>query len=264
MTASEVPNSSPDLLPTRSPSDRRLLLGSVLAFGLSFVVWRLETPALWETLRDFGREHAQLHVLWRAASDLARGPSLIVCIGLAFLMLGDAARRQLVVTSVSIGGLLSTLLKLIAHRARPVEGEGEWSWPSGHTAAAITFALALTLASRRPRTWRCTVWSVCGLIAVSRVMLQRHWPSDVLGGIGCALAAIPLARRVPLVVQGPAVRARTLLFAASLGLVAVMLGGVLDPHGLPIPRSWAILGCTVAASLAMHRASRDDIGPGLA
>ena len=67
-----------------------------------------------------------------------------------------------------------------------------FSFPSGHTLHAVAFAL--TAAAHFPALgW--LVWPFAGLVAVSRVVLGLHYPSDVLAGaaIGAGIATGLLA-----------------------------------------------------------------------
>jgi membrane-associated phospholipid phosphatase len=65
-----------------------------------------------------------------------------------------------------------------------------WSMPSSHTSAA--FVLAVFLATVYPRC-RWFVFGLAGVVAVCRVVLGAHYPSDVVVGAGLGYAAATLA-----------------------------------------------------------------------
>jgi len=105
--------------------------------------------------------------------------------------------------SVAISGLAADLLKVIFGRARPMllfdhriyglDGfhiEHEWtSFPSGHSATAMSAALTLSLLFPRSRP----LFIALGLlIAASRIVLDQHYLSDVAAGsmLGVATALI--------------------------------------------------------------------------
>jgi undecaprenyl-diphosphatase len=74
----------------------------------------------------------------------------------------------------------------VAHRLAPPD---EFSFPSGHTAAAFAFAGLIT-AVFPPLALPVFLWA--GLVAVSRVYLGVHFPADTLAGavLGMACAMI--------------------------------------------------------------------------
>ena len=83
------------------------------------------------------------------------------------------------------------LLKHYFERARPsilLEPLQSFSFPSGHSASGFAFFLVLgVLASRQqPQRWRI-IWLLAAFlpassIALSRVYLTAHWPTDILAG----------------------------------------------------------------------------------
>lgn len=102
-------------------------------------------------------------------------------------------RWRLYAIAMAAGGLASGLavqvVKLTISRARPELWFGPFfftestssSFPSGHTAGA--FALAGVLLFGSPSiTVRCAAFAIAGGVAVSRVIVFRHWPSDVVAG----------------------------------------------------------------------------------
>jgi undecaprenyl-diphosphatase len=103
-------------------------------------------------------------------------------------------------TSMATATLLVYGLKALVGRVRPAlwATDGYWgsSFPSGHTlsTAAFATAAALCLARLWPRSANLAMaaallWT--GLVALSRLVLGVHWPSDVLAAV-CLGVFIPL------------------------------------------------------------------------
>ena len=127
-------------------------------------------------------------------------------LGLAVLAVeGSAARGVIFHLSIALVLALVThrLLKTRTARRRPFEfGSGfhlsvppldQYSFPSGHTLHAVAFTLVL-YADLRAFFWIVLPFTV--LVAMSRVILGLHYPTDVLAGAALgsliALTAVQL------------------------------------------------------------------------
>ncbi len=119
----------------------------------------------------------------------ATGILLVVLVFLRRLPLA-AVLLGVVAWAGESGGV--TLAKHVVHRSRPpqdlrlVSAHG-WSWPSGHTAAAIVIftTLALVVTAVTPRMpYRALAWVLAALavggVAFSRIDLGVHWSTDVI------------------------------------------------------------------------------------
>lgn len=119
----------------------------------------------------------------------------------ALLMCIPKTRKTGLVCAVSmIIGLIATnlILKNLVGRVRPYELiEGltiliktphDWSFPSGHTTNA--FAAAWVMFTRLPKKYGVPALILAILIALSRMYVGVHYPTDVLGGVivGCSAA----------------------------------------------------------------------------
>ena len=104
-----------------------------------------------------------------------------------------AALYAFIFAGVGLPGLFATLLKRLIGRGRPdhFDAYGVWSsspnwldwtfqsFPSGH--ATTSFALAAVLGFVSPR-WFYPTLGFAAVVAVSRVAVGAHYPSDVLAG----------------------------------------------------------------------------------
>ena len=130
-----------------------------------------------------------------------------VCILLGFVLLFFKRTRRtgiLVLISLLIGIVLTNvIIKPLVARPRPYTLDasfidylssikyklpGEYSFPSGHTQVAFNTAVVMAIIYKRKGAW---AFLPASLIAVSRVFLCVHYPTDVLvGAIIGAISAI--------------------------------------------------------------------------
>jgi undecaprenyl-diphosphatase len=125
---------------------------------------------------------------------------LLLCLPVLYGAAGLRAAAHMALTG-AVGVLIYKLIKSRAVRERPYITHSaiqcvsapldRYSFPSGHTLHAVSFTLLLT--SYLPE-WAAPLSALALLIALSRVVLGLHYPTDVAAGalIGCALAMLSL------------------------------------------------------------------------
>ena len=153
-----------------------------------------KSPGLWpiEILTDFGKDEYVLTALAAAA----------ITIAVAFPLLRGPARSRLLRIGAYVEYLFlavltpvvaSDIIKRAVGRGRPFVGgsddpfnfkpfhgaEPYFSFVSAH--AVTAFALALAVSAIWPR-WRIPMFVYAFAIALSRLVLLAHHPSDVVGG----------------------------------------------------------------------------------
>lgn len=125
---------------------------------------------------------------------------------ITLLWTGRRFEALLVAASVISGVIVIYVVKTVVGRARPALWDTEWYWgssfPSGHTLAVAAFATAAVLcvirirpAARKLALSIAILW--ISLVAISRLVLGVHWPTDVLVA-ACIGAFLPLAMSVVL------------------------------------------------------------------
>ena len=132
---------------------------------------------------------------------------ILMCV---FLLLMKSTRKAGLTSAVSISlGALCTnvCLKNLVHRTRPyfvnenlnilIDFPSDFSFPSGHTCAS--FAVATVMLIMLPGKYGIPAIIFASLIALSRLYLGVHYPTDILGGlvvgVSAAFIAIALVKR---------------------------------------------------------------------
>ncbi len=168
------------------------VLGLMLLTGLAYRAGpfqRLDAEALSRLSARKGSSPAEIAGPVMHSADLL--PLLVLLVVACGLALRDGRRREALAALVLVAGanLTTQVLKTaLAHpRYEPILGYrqiGSASFPSGHATAALSIALAFVLAV--PRSWRrltALAGAVFALaVGCSVVILNRHFPGDVLGG----------------------------------------------------------------------------------
>ena len=191
------------VVPTRRAVPAALLVGvpSLIIFGLLAIAALSGQPFAWES-----SVLTSLHTLATPALDSAAiwwsrifHPQ-VLAVATLLLTIGFVLRRAwgqaLMASGIVLGALLlSTVVKEIIGRPRPslwpaITGETNSGFPSGHAMTSCAFA-ALLVIIFWPTRWRgaalgsAAIW--LALVALARLYLGVHYPTDILSGWGLAL-----------------------------------------------------------------------------
>jgi undecaprenyl-diphosphatase len=185
---------------------RRLLFGALVSFvgylALAILAAQQQFFALDYGTRAWVRllRYEALQLPMELVTSLG-GLGLIVLIAVALPILWRVNRRWAVLLPVLMAGTfaLQWLTKAAAGRPRP--DQAPWGFPSGHVLSLVVFfGLMVHLigtASARRRRWRILASLVAALpvviVGFSRLYLDRHWLSDLAGGLTIGAAYLLLA-----------------------------------------------------------------------
>ena len=116
-----------------------------------------------------------------------------IVLSIVLLLIPKTRRSGAVMVAALVVDVLlcNIVLKNLVARTRPYDVNTgvhllvaklhDYSFPSGHTAASFASVTALYLAGEK-KLWKFALVLAC-LIAISRLYLYVHYPTDVLGGI---------------------------------------------------------------------------------
>ena len=204
--------------PVAWPGIAQLVIGTVVAVAvLIAVMFALD---LW-SVSHARRLPGDLIVAAQRFTDLGKSgwflwPTGIVLLALVALnspvlprfsrgvLAAFAVRLGFVFAAIAAPGLFATTIKNVIGRARPfVAGDDIWayepftwharyaSFPSGH--ATTAFAALVAIGGIFPQA-RALMWIYAVLIALSRVIITAHHPSDVIAGAVVGAAGAYLVR----------------------------------------------------------------------
>lgn len=131
-------------------------------------------------------------VLMSAVTSLGNGGAVWILLTVVLLLIPETRKTGAVLAAALLFDVIlcNGVLKNAVARMRPydrnpvvellIHKPGDYSFPSGHTAASFAAASALYFGGER-HIWKPAL-VLAVLIACSRLYLYVHYPTDVLGG----------------------------------------------------------------------------------
>lgn len=112
--------------------------------------------------------------------------------------------------SAALALVLTSIIAAVVLRARPFMAWGEvallipppfnTSFPSGHTATAFAIAAALAFANRR---WGIAAFAIATLVALGRLAVGVHFPTDLVAGLVLGLSCFLFVRTMHRQIRKP-------------------------------------------------------------
>ena len=178
------------------------LIATALFIGLGFAVFAAGVFPLERALYEWVHRVVPAAAIPASFTVTKLGSERFVFLAalviLALLPARFLARWWLWIAVVLGAAWLEGVAKDIIGRPRPVSFRP--GFPSGHTTTAAAFYFLLAYLAGRifpGRRWHATAWVLAVLtvatVAVTRVVLQAHWPLDTIGGAALGLALVAAA-----------------------------------------------------------------------
>jgi len=194
-----------------------------------------------------------------AATFLGGRPGQLVVVLMGAVLLWPRRRRWAVALPLVMGGagLVQLLAKWTVDRPRP--NLTSWGFPSAHVLSLVVlcgylaYMVTMTSASSRWRHLPAGAGlGIVGTVGYSRMYLDAHWLSDLLGGFTLGLAYLLLA--IWLIEWAPRVvlllrSAPREIAAAADGRLASATGAAVDP----LIATTAVVAMTPATQIAETR-----------
>jgi membrane-associated phospholipid phosphatase len=148
-------------------------------------------------LLDYARTYTAYNDAWNLLSNAANLPLIVIGVGLVVWLFLKHRRREgilvvLILTAVTAG---SEAIKQLVARPRPPGSDTVvpgviYSYPSGHVLEAVTIfgIIAVLLWRSAQPLWLRAGFAIfvavfVALVAIARVAIDAHYPSDVLAGL---------------------------------------------------------------------------------
>ena len=152
------------------------------------------------------KPYANDRYLWNVISETANFPLVAIGLGIVVMLFLAHRRRDAVLVFFVLAAATagSEGVKQLVHRPRPPGGDTVvpgvvYSYPSGHTLEALTIFGILTIIAWRSDVDRrikvaLLVFTILfvAAVAVARVSINAHYPSDVLGGFLAGLGVLAM------------------------------------------------------------------------
>lgn len=142
----------------------------------------------------FVNEHMKsraMDKIMRFVSALGNNGALWLGIAFGLILMGKDKRRIGTLMLFSLGieaSVCNLVIKPAVARVRPNDAHGleitidrptDYSFPSGHTAAAFAAAASMYMSKKKPGLWMFYIAIIMGF---SRIYLLVHYPMDVIAG----------------------------------------------------------------------------------
>jgi membrane-associated phospholipid phosphatase len=145
--------------------------------------------------------HEALNLPMEVVTRLGDNIGLVLLIAVGMAALWRVNRRWAVALPVLMAGAgaLQWIAKAAVGRPRP--NLAPWGFPSGHVLSLVVFfglmAYLIAMASSRRRRWRALACLIAAVpvivVAFSRLYLDKHWLSDLVGGLAIGATYLLLA-----------------------------------------------------------------------